>query len=280
MHQYEVKIIVFGKFPKELVPRITKDIMVETDEKLETKGRSKLSITAEGEDVIEGYHNALKKIVEFLSFYAIMTLNNMRIVFDESQSISAKELTGSRKEENFNFKMDTVRPTKEFTQYFMPHYLIILKKGNEYLRTAMEFLYQSRFEHISKFKIINCIVALEDLLTLPGQGTEVGYKISNRAAILLAKDGNERKKLRKEFKDFYNLRSRIVHGEFVDLGAHDFGLLVLWTRMIIMMFLGMADDKSHQTIIDEIDDAIIDNDLIDTLREKALKTMNEIQKNQ
>lgn len=280
MKQYEVRIIIDGFFPPELTPQLTKEIRIETTEQLKEEGLSILVVTTEANDSPEAFHSGLIKALELLSFYSVITLNHFRVIQDDKHQISTSELTGDRELESFDPGYSVEYPEKSFIDYFMPFYPVVLKNGNEYLRTAMQFLYLGRFEDLTHITIVHCMVALEALLTLSGQPTEIGYKLSNRAAILLGKNTEERRKFRKEFSDFYNIRSRVIHGDFIELGAYGFGSLVAWTKKIILMFLGMAKNLSHKEIIDKIDDCMIDNKLLDDFKKEATEVMIKIETEQ
>jgi Apea-like HEPN len=58
-------------------------------------------------------------------------------------------------------------------------------------------------------QLLDCITALEALL---GADTEISFKLSFRVASLLARNDNERSSLLKLIKDFYDTRSKVIHG--------------------------------------------------------------------
>ena len=60
------------------------------------------------------------------------------------------------------------------------------------------------------------ITVLEALMGEKGEG--VTEKLARRISIILGKSNQERKKLKKDFKDLYNLRSELVHGKYFDHG--------------------------------------------------------------
>ena len=58
--------------------------------------------------------------------------------------------------------------------------------------------------------VVNLMISFESLLVPEEEG--IVFKLSQRVANLLGADANHRKELFKKVRDFYALRSRIVHG--------------------------------------------------------------------
>jgi len=58
-------------------------------------------------------------------------------------------------------------------------------------------------------RLLDCVTALEALL---GADSEIAFKLSFRVASILADTDEERTNLMKSLKDFYDTRSRVVHG--------------------------------------------------------------------
>lgn len=63
--------------------------------------------------------------------------------------------------------------------------------------------------------IVDYTIGLESLL-LQGINDELTYRFALRGATILAWEDNKRKEYFKQLKDFYNVRSDIVHGRYVD----------------------------------------------------------------
>lgn len=82
---------------------------------------------------------------------------------------------------------------------------------NDFLQLAFEnfeLSYQIRNINLS---FLSLMISLEALLS-PG-GSELTYKISRNAAVLLGKEKDESEVIFSEIKKLYKLRSKIVHGE-------------------------------------------------------------------
>jgi hypothetical protein len=65
-------------------------------------------------------------------------------------------------------------------------------------------------------QLLDLAICLEALFTKPGEKTEVTYRISRRIGRLLGTTQLERVAMIKTAKDIYDVRSRLVHGTFVD----------------------------------------------------------------
>lgn len=63
---------------------------------------------------------------------------------------------------------------------------------------------------------VGSITALEALLTKKEETEGLTYRLALRIANLLGSDANSRKNIFKQVKDFYGLRSKIVHGVTLD----------------------------------------------------------------
>ncbi len=91
-------------------------------------------------------------------------------------------------------------------------------KGVDTTKKELKFLEvaRRRFNYIYERvkyddELIDCMVSFESLF-LEG-GSELGYRMSLRTAVMLAEKSNERKGIFLDMKTAYKLRSMIVHGE-------------------------------------------------------------------
>jgi hypothetical protein len=81
------------------------------------------------------------------------------------------------------------------------------------LETASSRLTMARNRRFAGNKAIDGSVCLEALFTDSDErSTEITFRLALRAALLLGSDHADRQRIRNVVKDFYNLRSRIVHG--------------------------------------------------------------------
>lgn len=275
MDEYEVVITVRGVFYSNMKPQITKDIKI-ISERLNTTNlelsETVVSVTLESNSSSDAKYFAQKKLNQFLAFFSVMTLDHMKIIVNQDNPIKVTKLTGKRETIEYHdrvFHIGDFNP-KILSDKVLPQYPIINNKGNEYVRIAMEHLLRARFEGSVELIILNNIVALESLFSESKDSGEIIYKISNRVATLLGRDNAHRIWLRKEVRDLYKQRSRIVHGDPLELEPDAFGGLFIWTKEAILRFLTLVTKyPDHDTIIHKIDDAMIDNLSLDDLRKES-----------
>ncbi len=129
------------------------------------------------------------------------------------------------------------------------------------------FSYERR---LPEDKLIDYITAFEALY-LKGAEGELGYRLALRCAYFLGKDEEERKRIFEILKSAYDVRSKIVHGgriqsKSLDKIINKLNLKSLaelsmkveeYLRESIKMFLDYLQSKSHEEIIEEIDEKII-----------------------
>jgi hypothetical protein len=72
---------------------------------------------------------------------------------------------------------------------------------------------RSRWDHSQR--VIDIAVALEALLLPPESASEIAHRLKIRAAMLVASSHEERSEIAKLIKDFYSVRSKVVHGVVV-----------------------------------------------------------------
>lgn len=103
-------------------------------------------------------------------------------------------------------------------------------------------------------KLVDYIIALEALFLRDNK--ELTYKLALRTAIFLSDDSKERNIIREDIKNAYNLRSKIVHGDFIESGEK--GLITKieeYVRTSINLFLDFNIDSKR--IIEEIEKKIL-----------------------
>lgn len=277
MSDFEVELKVLGEFPNYIKPQIKKNIKV-VNEKINdednSSSESTLSIILDAESELEAEYNARKVLSEFLAFYSVSTLNHIRIIDDYKDPIKVKNLMGDRKVVSFyptDYSLEEY-DQEAFLNKILPYFSCITKKENKYLKIASEYLWRARFEQSSEIIVINCFIALEALFMRTNDNTELSYRLSNRVAVLLCEDGEKRLRLRKTIRDWYNLRSRIVHGEPTDLKRESHNDIFLITRETILRFFILAEKyQNHDEVIDLIDDAMIDNQILKKLNKESHK---------
>jgi Apea-like HEPN len=106
---------------------------------------------------------------------------------------------------------------------WVERYLSLASEVRPQCDVAIERLNLARRRYSSGDKAIEGAICLEALLG-SGDNQEITYKLKLRAALLLSTDLNERREISNAVKDFYQLRSKTVHGISVkpkDIQKHD-----------------------------------------------------------
>jgi len=142
------------------------------------------------------------------------------------------------------------------------------------LELAFDLYAREDFEDV---EIVNSLTALEAML-LNDSKSELTYRLSMRVAHLLGTDGETRKKLFGDMKEFYDLRSTIVHGSPIKPKHHsrmaksdDLREIVRVVLLTVLMLIGEGMNKLR---IDQLLDEIIFDD---ALRLQVLKSALELQ---
>jgi len=111
--------------------------------------------------------------------------------------------------------------------------------------------------------VLNSLTALEALLTHESNA-EIGYRLSLRVANLLKSDDASRLSLFKEIKEFYDLRSKIVHGSASKLSpklqhrSGTIGSLREILRIAILSVMALSSGANPaKTPLDELLDQIV-----------------------
>jgi Apea-like HEPN len=112
---------------------------------------------------------------------------------------------------------------------------------------------------------ISTVTALEALLTKKDEIDGLTYRLSMRTANLLGRDAETRKKIFLETKNFYNLRSRLVHGAQLDEKLlnrlNEIGSLRETLRRVILSVIALLpEDKKLANLPELLDDLAFDDE--------------------
>lgn len=289
MTDYQIDIKIFGTFPEELKPQITKEIRVLKEyESLDVNSKtndkpmfySLMGVNVTSENDIAARDLAAKKLNELLGFYSLTTFNHFRIIHDENHAMGVTHLTGSR-EPTQVFKVEYgIQDINGdiFSKNVFPYFNILQEEKNQYIKNAIEFLRKGRFERSREVSLILSMIALEALFSKTTENTEIGFRLSNRTAVLLGSNKNERIELRKELRNLYDARSKIVHGKALE--EIDLGGIFIWTREAILRFMMLTKKyPDHDSILEKLDNGMIDNEILDELKNESSELLNFTENN-
>jgi hypothetical protein len=108
---------------------------------------------------------------------------------------------------------------------------------------SIDWLFDSRTERRPQAAVVKTATALESLLIF-NETESIGRSLSERIAFILSSDPNKRRQIDKIIKDFYNLRSGIVHGSQRRIDKYSPMLLESIDRLAIMLCLVIAANSS------------------------------------
>jgi hypothetical protein len=119
---------------------------------------------------------------------------------------------------------------------------------------------------------VSLMVSLETLLVPEEEG--ISFKLCQRVANLLGEDASKRKELSKQIREFYALRSRIVHGAKLrsrELGAaQQLDILREITRRVLLVVIALAADVAlDSSFYEMLNDMCLDDDLRRSMQARA-----------
>jgi hypothetical protein len=102
----------------------------------------------------------------------------------------------------------------------------------QFIKSALEWAFDSQIEENETISFIQVSIGLEAIL-----GEETGREpltetLADRCAYLLGNTIENRKKIRRKFRDFYKLRSKLVHGRSMRLKDNEREFL-WWGRKVL-----------------------------------------------
>lgn len=146
-------------------------------------------------------------------------------------------------------------PISDFKR-FWPIITKIISSKKHYLRLPLTRLIDGTCRNRPEDAVIDFSIGLEGLLTA-GIRNELKYRLALRGSTILNWDRSGKKESFKLFQEFYDVRSRIVHGDYTDSNklnqASDSGYQFL--RQMIQWFLN-RNDSSLISALSEVDNKI------------------------
>ncbi len=112
---------------------------------------------------------------------------------------------------------------------------------------------------------ISTVMALEAVLTKKDEVDGLTYRLSMRTANLLGRDAEARRKIFLETKNFYNIRSRLVHGAQLDgkllNRLNELGSVRETLRRVILSVIALLpEDKNLANLPELLDDLAFDDE--------------------
>lgn len=151
--------------------------------------------------------------------------------------------------------------------------------GNKFIEIALDYFYEAEKKFVySNEGFISAVISLEALFN---EGpSDIKYKLSHRAAFLLSLCDIEPIEAFDKLKDFYDKRSKLVHGGGTLTHDPDRYLVSKYTRLSIILFMILLNDekrriigknKRQTEILKEIDRAMLNKDMRNSLKKEIRK---------
>ncbi len=118
---------------------------------------------------------------------------------------------------------------------------------------------------------VELMISLEALLVPEDEG--IAFRLSQRVANLLGSDALARKELFKRIREFYGVRSKIVHGAKFkakdNLVFQEIDALREITRLVILSIMALAADAGLEDLPNTLNEMCFDDDLRRSIRSKS-----------
>lgn len=154
---------------------------------------------------------------------------------------------------------------------------------NEFIEIALDYFYEAEKKFVySNEGFISAVISMEALFN---EGpSDIKYKLSLRAAFLLGLCDVDPIEAFDKLKDFYNKRSKLVHGGGTLPHDPDRYLVSKYTRRSIIIFMILLNDEKRRNlsknkrkmeILKEIDHAMLNKEMRNSLKKEINKGLND-----
>jgi hypothetical protein len=158
---------------------------------------------------------------------------------------------------------------------------------NEFMEIALDYFYEAEKKSVySNEGFVNAVISLEALFN--DDPSDIKYKLSHRAAFLLGLYDIDSIEAFDKLKDFYSKRCKLVHGRGTLPHDSDRHLVSRYTKLSIIFFMILLDDdkrrniskqKRKEGILKEIDHAMLNKDMRDSLKKEINKGLKDFKLN-
>jgi len=165
-------------------------------------------------------------------------------------------------EERFSLNSEEQPFFEVFSNFLLPFFKSGPESSFPQLAMALELFARTEGKDSD---VLYALTALEGILTNESN-TELAYRLSLRVANLLGTDNESRKRIFKDMREFYDLRSKIVHGSGFKLRPkhiarlHQIPLLREYLRRVLLsMFALVLEGLSVGQLEELLDEIAIDD---------------------
>jgi len=208
-----------------------------------------------------------KYLEDFLNAYCLATGYPARVHSDEGASQIRKREGVAGFGATFSGRvLVRVSPTSEVLRQSLDLakdaflvYKSLSEDSKRYLRIAMSRFRLSNLTDRPDDKLVDLWIGLESLYSTDPE--ELSYRISHRAATLLAEIDSEKSRIFRDLRELYKKRSLIVHGKMLDISLEEADRLGSYLQESVRRFLKLYQKYPNKdAIIELLDDCIFDNE--------------------
>ncbi|MDD5531023.1 MAG: HEPN domain-containing protein [bacterium] len=172
--------------------------------------------------------------------------------------ISGKEVYGNK----YQLTIPEVEQFKKFVNDFLVYEI----KESSPLNIALTRFNYAYERGRAEDKLIDMMVSFEALFLKGGEKAEFSYRLALRTAVLLENNGDERNKIFSSMREAYNARSKVVHGETMNIFLNEKSILAKDFVLQIEDYLRKSLNKfillykqgeKHDDILAELDKKIL-----------------------
>lgn len=203
------------------------------------KSSSKKKAIEISEEMLRKYLNIFRVFIGSKSRnYNISVENSIRyesqsVVFNEEKITFNNQIKGAYQSVLLN---DSYFTTSKYISLLIELLDVNKKKSNieKRLSIGVQLLGEAFLESDTPTRFLKSMMAIEALIQVKGESTK---EISLKAAYLLGSTQEETQDIYRSFNKLYDLRSRIAHGEIIQIGKYEEYLVLDYTSTLLVTLI-------------------------------------------
>ena len=289
---YQWNFVIKGLIPHQV--KLKRKVWLKKGELLLEKKGDKLHAYLLGDDT-DTFHDEEERITPYLRISSLISNNASDLEGGGGVGINSKDELGT--EPSFSVSISTstcipdeaVADIENYAHKFIgfigklhDKYIDVVSE-NEFIEISLDYFYEAEKKFVySNEGFINAVISMEALFN---EGpSDIKYKLSHRAAFLLGLCDIEPIEAFEKLKDFYNKRSKLVHGGGTLSHDPDRCLVSKYTRRSIIIFLILLKNEERRKvsrkkrkieILKEIDYAMLNEDKRKSLKKEINKGLKD-----
>ena len=290
---WQWNFVIKGLIPEQV--KLKRKVWLNKGELLLEKKGDKLHAYLLGDD--KNRFNREERIASYLRFSCL--ISNNAPDFEGGSGVGLKSKSELGKKEFYSTSIRSVLPDEAvaaienyahkfigFIGKLHDKYITVVS-NNEFIEIALDYFYEAEKKFVySNEGFISAVISMEALFN---EGpSDIKYKLSHRAAFLLGLCDMDPIEAFYKLKDFYNKRSKLVHGGGALPHDPDRHLVSRYTRRSIIIFMILLNNEERQKIsknkrkieiLKEIDHAMLDQAMRNTLKKEIKKGLKNFKLN-